>query len=324
MLEYSIGEYMINPKNIEIVFDALNESAMLLFEKNKTPYLKGLVFTCESILSQEIDIDVTDEDRQVLLDHIHRIGNISFDKEEIRKALQLCILKGYKLSKRSNQDITPDTIGIFTAYLVDKLFEPNREIIILDPLVGTGNLLTTIGNHLKRKTMLIGIENQPEQYGLARVMLDMMDYGDEVYFQDSLIFWNLEADLIVCDFSYDEELDGHYFPYEVIRHHRYNLKPEGYFVGVIYNDFFDKSESETFRKELLVHFDILGLIKLPDSLFKSIGKSIILFQKKGEETSEEKQFLLADIPSFEEEAPFQKALLKINQWFENILRKSGE
>lgn len=324
MLKYNIGEDMINPKNVEIVYDVLNDSAMLLYETNKTPYLKGIVFTCENILSQEVTQDVPDDVMLSLLELLQKVKNVSFEKEEIRKAMQLCILKGFKHAKIGNQEMTPDTIGIFTAYLVDRLFPKEKELLILDPLVGTGNYLTTIANNIDKLTTLVGIENHPDQYEIARAMFDMMDYGDELYFQDSKTFWNLEADLIVCDFSMDEESEDGYFPYEIIRHHQHNLKQNGYFLGVIYNDFFEKSTSTQFREELMETFDILGLIKLPDNLFKGLGKSLLLLQKRIPSDDEEKQFLLANIPSFEEEIPFQNALLKINLWFENRKRKLGE
>lgn len=324
MLKYNIGENMINPKNVEIVYDVLNDSAMLMYESNKTPYLKGIVSTCENIMSQEVTQDFPDEILLSLLERLQKVKNVSFEKEEIRKALQLCILKGFKHAKIGNQEMTPDTIGIFTAYLVERLFPAKKELIILDPLVGTGNYITTIANNIQKPVTLIGIENHPDKYEIARAMFDMMDYGEELYFQDSLSFWNLEADLIVCDFSMDEETEDGFFPYEIIKHHQNNLKQNGYFLGVIYNDFFEKSTSKEFREELMSTFDILGLIKLPDNLFKGLGKSLLLLQKRILSEDEEKQFLLADIPSFEEEVPFQNALIKINQWFENRRKKLGD
>ena len=105
-------------------------------------------------------------------------------------------------------------------------------------------------------------------------------------------------------------------------HHESNLKNGGYFVAVIYNDFFENELSEGFRSELLLSFNMIGLIKLPDSLFKNLGKSILILQKKDEILEdEEKSFLSADIPSFEDEHQFTSALRQINQWFENRKNK---
>jgi len=60
---------------------------------------------------------------------------------------------------------------------------------------------------------------------------------------------------------------------------------------------------------------VVGLIKLPDSLFKVIGKSIFILQKTGEDVQKIEKVLLADITSFEDEDTLQVQIMKINQWF---------
>ncbi|MDD3122853.1 MAG: N-6 DNA methylase [Candidatus Izemoplasmatales bacterium] len=308
----------MNSNNIELVFDVLDQSATHLFETQQTPYLKGVVLTCENILAHEIILDTSDETDKVLLDLLHKMDNIDFQKEEIRKAIQLCILKGFKLSKQSNQEITPDTIGIFLSYLIKKLIDFEGPMTLFDPLVGTGNLICTVANNLDKETLLFGVDHNLDQVELSKAMFEMMDYGEEVYFQDTLTFWNLASDVLLCDFSNSETEDEMtYFPYEVIKHHLYNLKPGGFFLGIIYNDFFEQPTNEEFRKYLLESWEILGLIKLPDSIFKSLGKSILILEKKSNIEYVDKQFLLADIPSFEDEEAFQKAIYQINLWFKN-------
>jgi len=308
---------MIKSKNIEMVYDYLDQVALALYEAKKIPYLKGVSYAVELLMTKELEIEIDEELMNTLLGYEAQLENQTFEKEEVRKAFQLCILKGYKHIKAGNQDMTPDTIGIFISYLMNKFFTKEEDVILFDPLVGTGNLITCVANHLESKeTTLVGVDDNIDQFLLAKAMFDMMDYGEQLYYQDSLNFWNLEADAIVTDFSYHEDEEV-YFPYEVILHHEENLKKGGYFFAVIYNDFFEKKGSDVFRKEVLESYDILGLIKLPDSIFKHLGKSILILQKKETEPKENKQFLLADIPSFEDETTFNNAIQKINQWFDN-------
>lgn len=325
MIKLNIGETMIKQINIEAVYDCLDTSALLLYETFKTPYLKGIVLVCGLIISGEMDMEIEGPIRSQIQTLIDEIETISFAKEEIRKAMQLCILKGLKHRKENNQEMTPDTIGIFVTYLLNKFYETKDKIVLFDPIVGTGNLLTTIANQIEVPVHLVGVEVDQLRYEISLAMFDMLNYGDDVYLQDTLTFWNLSADTIVCDFSYEEQSGDYYFPYEVIKHHHANLKPGGYFICVIYNDFFENELSDSFRKELLELYDILGLIKLPDSLFKDLGKSILLLQKiDPKKKVSEKQFLLADIPSFEDQEAFAVAIKKINHWFEHRKKRLGE
>jgi len=324
VIKLNIGETMINSKNIEAIYDYLDESGLILYEENKTPYIKGVVLACDVLLTEDFSVEIKDETKRKIKQLSKKIENISFQKEEIRKAMQLAILKGFKHTKTSNQEMTPDTIGILVAYLIKSFQLKNNPLVILDPIVGTGNLITTVANALERNVRLVGVESDQLKCELSSVMFDMMDYGDEVFFQDTLTFYNVFADVILADFSYDEVVENRFFPYEVIMHHHTNLSKEGFFFGIIFNDFFENELSSSFREEMLAYYDILGLIKLPDSMFKSIGKSILILQNKQPESKEEKQFLLADIPSFEDEDAFRNALNKINQWFDNHQKKLGE
>ena len=48
------------------------------------------------------------------------------ENEQIRKALQLAILKGMKESSQPNHQMTPDAIGMFISYLVGKFTKGRR------------------------------------------------------------------------------------------------------------------------------------------------------------------------------------------------------
>ncbi|MGD9910717.1 MAG: hypothetical protein AB7U79_09000, partial [Candidatus Izemoplasmatales bacterium] len=87
---------MVNSKNIEAIFDYLDECGLILYAENKTPYIKGVVLGCELLLSDEIAIAISDESRQKIKKISKKIEDVSFQKEEIRKAMQLAVLKGFK------------------------------------------------------------------------------------------------------------------------------------------------------------------------------------------------------------------------------------
>ncbi|PKL00862.1 MAG: hypothetical protein CVV56_03385 [Tenericutes bacterium HGW-Tenericutes-1] len=315
---------MINQKHIEIIFEYIDSSAVIFFEELKLGYLDGITEAVNNLLSDSVDESITSESSSKIKVLLDNVKSIDFKKEEVRKAMQLCILKGFKHQKRTNADITPDTIGIFMAFLVEKLYPKAKELLIFDPLVGTGNLITTVANQLKIPTQLIGVESNIESYHLANAMFDMMDYGDELYFQDTLLFYNLRADVIVTDFPYSTLENGSYFPYDAINHHYNNLLEGGYLLAVIPNDFFEVPSSELFKDVIKDLWQVVGLVKLPDSIFKTVGKSIFILQKNGENVRKLEKALLADITSFEDEDVLQIQIAKINQWFKANFDKIEE
>ncbi len=53
--------------------------------------------------------------------------------EDVRKAIQAIVLRGFKDMKIPNGNTTPDTLGIFMAYLITKICS-YKNLSILDPL----------------------------------------------------------------------------------------------------------------------------------------------------------------------------------------------
>jgi len=306
---------MLTKAHIELIFDLIDQSAQIFYDELKIPYLDGITEAANNLLSGTVEQTVSKPSKQKIEDLLILVLAIDFKKEEIRKAMQLCILKGFKHQRRSNADITPDTIGIFIAFLLEKLYAKNTSLILFDPLVGTGNLVTTIANQMDKEMHLIGVDSNIESYRLAEAMFDVMDYGDNLYFQDTLLFHHLEADAIVTDFPNSQVESGSYFPYDVINHHYNNLISGGYFIGIVPNDFFEIEGSDMFNDVIRDLWQVIGLIKLPDSIFKGIGKSIFILRKSNENLPKPEKVLLADITSFEDEETMQVQIAKINLWF---------
>ena len=110
----------------------------------------------------------------------------NFSKEEIRKAYQLVILKGMKENVQPNHQMTPDTVGMLIRYLVDKFIQ-QPAFRLLDPAVGTGNLLTTVLNHnCKKMSQSIGVEIDDLLIKLAYVNANLQEHPIQLFNQDSL------------------------------------------------------------------------------------------------------------------------------------------
>jgi len=114
---------MINKLNIEKFYDYFDAVANLLYSNYKKSYLEGMNEAFNFLLDNEFE----DEYKQADISEIEKlkfeITEVSFEREEIRKSVQLGLLKGYKHEYLSNAYLTPDTIGIFIGYLVEKLYK---------------------------------------------------------------------------------------------------------------------------------------------------------------------------------------------------------
>ena len=310
---------MVEQSHIEALFDCIDETAVVLYKTYQLSYLEGIVKACENVLSNTVEEKYFEAKEELEL-AISKVCEIEFNKEEIRKAFQYACLKGFKHGNISNQMITPETIGIFVGYLVNKLYV-KQNISILDPLVGTGNLLAVVANSLGENVSIIGVDNDLISYQLTSALFDMLDYGDKVFYQDVNTFRINPVDLIVSDFSGIEEKAV----YDIIHSLSSNISSGGFLIGIF--------DDEVISDEILVEkakglndlWKLFGIIRLPNKLFKSSKKSIVIFQRYGKEYIQPEKFLIAELPDFDKVNEFTKVIQQLNNWFENIeFYKLGE
>ncbi len=304
---------------VETFFDYLDRVAVKLNESQRIPYLKGLSEALQYLLEDNTSMRLGNETEESLKEQKKTVSDTSFEKETVRKAIQLALLKGFKHENITNSMVTPDSIGMFMTYLAKKLYPETSAGSILDPLAGTGNLLATFHNHYDEESVLIGIDSDALLCRLARNTLDALDAESQIFHQDTLTYKGVPVDMIVCDFPIESVDRRHiYFPYQVVLHHMQHLRPGGYFLSLVENDFFAQHEKERFKKTLLEEAHLVGLVKLDEGLFENHPQSILIMKKKVDENEKHPEdFLLVDLPPFRDEQAFPQALQKIEQWFEN-------
>jgi site-specific DNA-methyltransferase (adenine-specific) len=312
MIKLSLVILVVNQKNVELLFDCFDQSATLLYEKTKLPYLEGIVKTCENILADSAN-ESSRELNQELEKIISTISQVEFNKEEIRKAFQFACLKGLKHKNISNQMITPESIGLFFSYLVEKLYE-RKDLVVYDPLVGSGNLITSMANNLEKSLTLIGVDKDLVFSKLTQALFGMLKYGEDVYFQDALTFSNIKVDLIVTDFSGLSQTDV----FQLIKYNKELLKDNSFLISVIDNSFFDSSLLKEFIYEVKNDWHFFGMLVLPEMFFKNDKKSIFILQRIGKDFIKPNKFLIADLPDFNNQLETEKVIGQINDWFKQI------
>ena len=301
----------VEKSNMEILFDVFEESIKTLYDIKPRKYFELFFETADNILSGSLSKTYDEETDEKLLHIYSHLTDVDFAPEDIRKALQSIIIRGYK-EEGIHQDVTPDTLGFLIAYLISRL---NKEdsISILDPLAGSGNMLLSIENHLNLNCNLYAIENNELKVQILKCFADLSNTLVEIYFQDTTNIKMKDMDFVVFDMetTFDNKS---YFPYDVVSHHMNSLKDDGYMIALLPNDFFEHDKDGEFKKSLSEVGRVFGIIELPGDFFKSNPKSIIIFKKN---TLVDKNCLMVQLPSFNDDKAFNDVLFKIEEWFLN-------
>ena len=298
--------------NLELFYDCVDESNNLLYEMLHRPYFELIEMTAQNILAGEVVTDLDEEEKEKLQKVYDKLEGIDFSVEDIRKAMQSIILRGFKEMNIPNGQTTPDTMGIFITYLITKLC-PGKEVNIIDPLCGTGNLLLTIANHLDKNVNLFACDNDLWMTKLIKIQADLLNENIDIYFQNAMSLYLSDMDVVTFDMPHSENTKAGYFPYQSILHFTDYVKDDGCMIGLVENDFFDYDKNQEFKKELLKKMTIVGIVELPDNMFKFSKPKIVLVLRK---RVEDKKCFMVKLPSFSDVKEFNESLIEIEAWFE--------
>ncbi|MBU8770084.1 class I SAM-dependent methyltransferase [Cytobacillus oceanisediminis] len=318
---------------VEDLFTILNETATIMQEELHSTYLEALAETGENLFHESILQDGLSELTVKRLRKSYESINLSScSKEEIRKSFQLAILKGMKENVQPNHQMTPDAVGMLMGYLVEKFIQ-EKSFRLLDPAVGTGNLLTTVMNHQKDKTVeATGIEIDDLLIKLAYINANLQEHPIQFFNQDSLEPLFIEAaDAVVSDLPigyYPNDVrsaeyklkadEGHSYSHHLFIEQSMNhVKSGGYLFFIIPNGLFESEQAPKLHEFIKETAYIQGLVQLPLTMFKNekAAKSIFILQKKGDGVTPPKQALLVNLPSLSKTAEAEKILKKIDVWF---------
>lgn len=330
-----MGGFVLYETSVEKLFTIFDQTSAILQEELACTYLEALAETGENLFHGEVLQDsVSEITKKRLQKEYADLTITSFPPEEIRRAFQLAILKGMKGNTQPNHQMTPDSIGLLISYLTRKFLADREHISILDPAVGTGNLLSTIVNAYNQDSNIqsFGVEVDELLIRLAYIGANLQGQYTEFYHQDGLGLLLVDpVDLVVCDLPvgyYPNDLqakefqlnasEGHAFAHHLfIEQSIKHTKPGGYLFFLIPNGLFETKEAPKLHRFLKETAYIQGILQLPFSIFKNnqAAKSIFILQKKSPEVKAPKEVLLATLPSLSKKEAVDKILWKMEKWF---------
>jgi len=320
---------------VETLFSIFDSSAVILRKELDITYLEALVETGDNLFEGTI---LQEGLEQPTIDRLEReyskFNEENYKGEEIRKAFQLAILKGMKDGVQANHEMTPDAVGMFMSYLFHKFMKDQQEITVLDPAVGTGNLLTTIFNSALEGTTMsgFGVDVDDLLVKLALVNANLQKQAVEFFNQDGLASLYIDpVDAVVCDLPigyYPNEMGASEYTLKAdegmsYAHHLFieqsvkYTKEGGYLFFLVPNFIFESDQAPKLHAFIKETCFVQGLLQLPVSMFKNEknAKSIFVLQKKGQNVIMPKQALLVELPKFSNMQAMENIMQQINGWF---------
>ncbi|MBA2173327.1 class I SAM-dependent methyltransferase [Halobacillus locisalis] len=320
-------------QQVEQLFQWIDDTATTVSEDMNITYLEAIAETLDVLFNGQPFKDMSKPLQTQLNNELAKISKDQFEKEEVRKAVQLTILKGMKGATQQQHLITPDSVAMFMGYIASKLFEGEEGLKLFDLAAGSGNLLTSVMNQLDMPVTAYASEVDPTLIQLAVTNANLQKNQIEFFHQDSLRPFLMEpVDFVLGDLPvgyYPDDVQASKYELKAEEDHSYShhlfieqglnyTKDGGYLMFVVPNFLFDSDQSKQLNAYLREHAHIVGMLQLSDSLFKDEkhGKSILILQKKGKQTKPPKQALLVKLPSFKNPEAMSDILAQMNQWFD--------
>ncbi len=298
---------------MESTFNFIDNHTTKIQKEQENAYLESLLTTTENWLDGIIKPEA------------------DASKEEVRKALQLAVLKGMKEHIQPHHQMTPDALGLLVGYLVE-LFVKKEQAIILDPAVGTGNLLLTVMNYLDGHMTGAGVELDDLLIRIASNAGNLVEQPITFYLQDALQPLLIDpVDVVVSDLpvgyypddetaaTYELKADEgmtyahHLFIEQSLKH----TAEGGYLFFIVPKALFESEHASQLHSFLKKHAHIQSVMELPESLFKNSAhaKGILVLQKKKEGIKAPKEVLLARVPNMSKPESMSKFFSQVTNWF---------
>lgn len=265
------------------------------------------------------------------------------EEAELKRQLyQLLLLSGLKTDPIAvNHHMTPDSIGFLMAYLVELFTESYKKtsLTLLDPVVGTGNLLFTVINYLKEagypSIYSYGIDQDELLVDLAYTQNELMNLDGTYIVADTLKYPSSElsqidiaiADLPIGYYAHNDDVQEYkvatgeeltYAHHLLMEKTMHMLKPSGTAFFLVPEHLFSSSQSKQLMQWLKADVYFQAMIHLPENLFKkqNAKKSIMILQNKGPKTHPVEKVFITSCPEFKNKpamAQFLKQLQHLRQ-----------
>ncbi|ANZ58542.1 DNA methyltransferase [Fructilactobacillus lindneri] len=339
---------MLTEGNTTALFQVFDQSTKALMQALDISYLDAFIETADNMIDNNTvrveDGIPSEKVVKELVDLYKTVDYKKMDAPSIRRAIQMVMIKAIKVDKiQSTHQITPDTIAYIMGYLIIRLYKNKTKVSILDPVVGSGNLLTAVMNQLHdeihEEVKGYGVDNDDSMISVASISAQMQGLDIELIHQDSvgdeIMIPNVDlvvADLPIGYYPIDENAkkykthaeNGHSYVHHLLLEQSISYLKDGEFgVFLVPSNLFQTPEAKGLLSWMQDNVYLQGILNLPKELFlnDSAQKAIMILQKHGNGAKQADKVMLGEFPSFKDTNAFQKFMAEIVDWEEKDLLK---
>lgn len=330
-------------EKITDLYPKFQEVVELLQKALNVSFASAVTETFDNLENEKIKVEEGAPDKETVAELTEKYRELKY--ESIPKDLKVQIftllaLKSVNEDGRNYTQLpTPSIIATIIALLWQKLVPNDKKIEVVDPAIGTGNLLYSVirqlvqDNHSQNNYQLIGIDNDETLLDLADVGAHLDGFKIDLFNQDALDPWMIPpANVIVSDLPVgyypldnnaknfeNQAKEGHslahlLFIEQIVK----NLAKNGFAFLVVPKGLFTNLIQSDFISWLGKKVNIQAIIDLPNDMFASDTqqKSILVFQNHGDKAVK-RNVLIAQLPSLKDNKALIEFNVKLNEWYKN-------
>ena len=325
---------------IENLFNKFIDCVEVLQNALNVSFSEALTETFDNLENEQIKVELGAPDKETVAQLSEKYQQLHYEDLSQKAKVQIFTFLTLKAINEDdldpNQMPTPPVISTIIAMFMQKLL-PDQGLTIIDPAIGTGNLLFSVvnqlknANHSKAAFNLFGIDNDEDMLNFADINAHLNGLEIELFNQDALTPWFCsEPDVVVSDlpigyYPIDENAEnfatkaekGHSFAHllfieQIIK----NLAQGGYAFLVVPKDILSGKTGSDFMPWLSEKVYLRAIIELPDNAFKNKfnQKSVLVFQNHGKNAKSSEVFL-TKLDTLKKEEDLIKLNVKLNEWY---------
>ncbi|WP_071130611.1 class I SAM-dependent methyltransferase [Enterococcus timonensis] len=325
---------------IETAYDLLQKSIDLLAGVLDIPFLEGYLESFGNLIDGQVKVQdglPNEADTKQLNDWYQELAALDLSDGEKRQVTQLLMLAGAKSDQLSaNHQLTPDSLGYLFLFLLEQFFSQKKQLTILDPTSGLGNLLTTVlvgAKESKKDFRAIGVENDDLLIEVAGANAEYLDLPIQYFHQDALQPLLIEpVDAVIADLPigfYPQKdvaqkfITGKNVTEELAYAHHLLIEASFKYVKedcvalfLVPTKLFESAQAMHFTQWLKESAYLQGMIALPKKLFQNTDsqKSILILQKPGSTSQQAPEVLLLQLGDLQKPSEVQKFAQQFTTW----------
>src|SRR5699024_7780233 len=232
-------------------------------------------------------------------------------------------------------------IGLIASLIAYEVLnvQNKKTVNIVDPTVGTGNLLIEVIEQLnmtdKFHINAAALDNDDTLVALAKSFSEVMNLNLDAYHQDSVADWDITdidmavADLPVGYYPIDENAknfqtsaeSGHSYAHHLlIEQTMNNLNDGGLGIFIVPSQIFQTDQAKKLSEWMVSSVYLQAVLDLPANLFasKEAQKAVVVLQKHGNNAKQVENVLMGTIPDTNNPKLFEGFKDQLQDWAKNF------